>query len=93
MDSIALVLVATGIVAIIVGALQGRGPLATMRRLDQTAANLYRYEQWRGKRGGVEPEGPTGAEVMRARMRQRVMLWGAVAGTGVVLVVIGLLLA
>ena len=93
MDPTPLRLIAVGIVVIAVGSLQARGPLATIRRLDQTAANLDRYEKWRGKRAADEPEGPTGADVMRAQMRQRVILWGGVAATGVVLVLLGLFVA
>ena len=85
-----LALIATGIVAIVVGVLRMRGPLATIRQLDATAANLERYETWRGKQTGVEADGPTGADEMRAQMRQRMILWGAVAGGGIVLIVVGL---
>jgi len=85
-----LALIATGIVAIVVGVLRMRGPLATIRQLDATAANLERYETWRGKQTGVEADRPTGADEMRAQMRQRMILWGAVAGGGIVLIVVGL---
>jgi hypothetical protein len=90
MDIVGLALIVGGIAAIAVGILQVRGPLATIRRLDQTEANLERYETWRGRRTGVEADGPTGADVMRAQMRQRVLLWGVVIGAGAVLVVLGL---
>ncbi len=91
MDVVSLVLVAGGIVAIVVGALQARGPLATIRRLDETQANLSRYESWRGKQTGPQADGPTGADEMRSQMRQRVMLWGGVAAAGIVLVALGIL--
>ena len=91
MDIAGLALVAAGVVAIVIGALQVRGPLATIRQLDETAANLERYASWRGKQTGVEADGPTGADEMRAQMRQRVILWGAVAGGGIVLIVVGLI--
>jgi len=91
LDIAGLALIAAGIVAIVVGVLQVRGPLATIRQLDETAANLERYESWRGKQTGVEADGPTGADEMRAQMRQRVILWGAVAGGGIVLIVVGLI--
>lgn len=87
-----LLLIIGGIVAIAVAALQARGPLATIRHLDQTQANLDRYESWRGKQTGVEAEGPTGADVMRDQMRQRLMLWGALGAAGAVAIVVGLLL-
>ncbi len=92
MDVLSLVLIVGGIVAIVVAALQMRGPLATIRRLDETQANLDRYESWRGKHTGVEADGPTGADIMRQQMRQRLMVWGAVAVGGAVSVVLGLLL-
>jgi len=91
MDIVGLVLIIGGIAAIAVGALRVRGPLATIRRLDQTEANLARYETWRGRRTGVDADGPTGADEMRAQMRQRVLLWSAVIGAGVVAIVLGLL--
>jgi hypothetical protein len=91
MDMIGLLLIAGGIVAIVVAALQMRGPLATVRRLDEAQANIDRYETWRGKQTGPQADGPTGADVMRAQMRQRLMLWGVVAGAGVVAVFVGLI--
>jgi hypothetical protein len=90
MELLSLVLIAGGIVAIAVGALQIRGPLATIRRLDETEANLARYETWRGKQTGPQSDGPTGADEMRAQMRQRLTLWGVVTGAGVVSVIVGL---
>jgi hypothetical protein len=90
MEILGLVLIVGGIAAIIVAALQMRGPLATVRRLDETQANLERYETWRGKRTGVEAGGPTGADEMRAQMRRSLTLWGVVAGAGVVSIMVGL---
>jgi hypothetical protein len=90
-DLLGLLLIAAGATAIAVGALRVRGPLATIRRLDETEANLERYETWRGKRSAIEADGPTGADEMRALMRQRAMLWGALIGAGVVSVVVGLI--
>lgn len=92
MTVIGIVLVAAGIVAIIVAALQIRGPLGRIRQLDQTEANLARYESWRGKKVGVEADGPTGADIMRQQMRKQVMLWGGLAGVGVASIVIGLVI-
>jgi len=91
MDAISLVLIVGGVVAVVAGALQARGPLATIRHLDATQANLERYDSWRGKNSGVQADGPTGADIMRAQMRQRLLLWGAVIVAGVVAVVVGLL--
>ena len=91
MDPLALVLIIGGVVAIALGALRIRGPLATVRRLDETQANLDRYESWRGKQTGVQADGPTGADEMRAQMWQRVMIWGAVIGAGAVSIAVGLI--
>ncbi len=90
MDPVAIALIIAGIAAIAIGVWKVRGPLATIRRLDATEANLARYETWRGKHTTIEAEGPTGADEMRAQMRQRVLLWGVVVGAGVVAVVVGL---
>jgi hypothetical protein len=87
-----LVLVAGGALAIILGILRIRGPLATIRRLDATEADLARYEAWRGRSTAVEADGPTGADIMRDQMRQRVVMWGAVVAGGAVAVVAGLIL-
>jgi hypothetical protein len=87
-----LLLIVGGIAAIAIGALKVRGPLATIRHLDATEANLARYETWRGKQTGVQAEGPTGADIMRAQMRQRVLLWGGLIGVGIVAIVLGLVL-
>lgn len=91
MDALNLVLIVGGIVAIIVGAFQARGPLAAIRRLDEAEANIERYESWRGKQTGVQADGPTGADEMRAQMRQRLILWGVVIAAGVASVVLGLI--
>ena len=90
MDAFSLVLIVGGIVAIVVAAFQMRGPLATIRRLDEAQANIDRYESWRGKQTGPQADGPTGADEMRAQMRQRLIIWGVLAGAGVVSVLVGL---
>jgi hypothetical protein len=91
MTTLGLVLVAAGIALIALAAWMARVPLATIRHLDATAANLKRYDEWRGGRLEIEDAGPTGADVMRSQMRQRLLLWIAVGVAGAVLVVIGLL--
>jgi hypothetical protein len=91
MGILSILLIAGGIAAIVVGTLQMRGPLRTIRRLDEAEANLARYETWRGKQTGVDADGPTGADIMRQQMRQRLMIWGAVAVAGAVSIVLGLL--
>jgi hypothetical protein len=91
MGPLALLLIAAGIAAVAIGVLRIRGPMATIRRLDETAANLERYTSWRGRDTSVEAEGPTGADEMRSLMRQRAILWGALIVVGVVLLAAGLL--
>jgi hypothetical protein len=87
MELPSLLLIVAGVAAMAIGVLRIRGPLATIRHLDETEANLERYEQWRGKRTGPQADGPTGADVMRAEMRRRVILWGVLIGGGVVAIV------
>ncbi len=89
MDPVAIVLILAGIAAIAIGVWKVRGPLATIRRLDATEANLARYEMWRGKHTTIEADGPTGADEMRSLMRQRVLIWGVLIGAGIVAVVLG----
>jgi hypothetical protein len=91
MNPLALLLILGGVVAVAVGATRIRGPLATIRRLDETAANLERSTSWRGRDTSVEADGPTGADEMRALMRRHVTLWGALVVVGVVLVAVGLI--
>ena len=93
MQTLELVLIAGGVLAIVVAALQMRGPLAAIRRLDETQANIDRYESWRGKQTGPQADGPTGADEMRAQLRQRLYRWGVVAGVGAVLILIALISA
>jgi hypothetical protein len=90
---LALLLVALGLVAVVLGAVRIRGPLATIRRLDETAANLDRYDTWRGRSTDVRADGPTGADEMRALMRQRVLLWGGLIVLGGILILVGLIAA
>jgi hypothetical protein len=88
---LALLLIAAGAVAAVVGALRIREPLATIRRLDETAANLERYDTWRGRSSDVQADGPTGADEMRALMRRRAMLWGGLIILGGILILAGLI--
>jgi hypothetical protein len=89
---LAILLILAGGVAIAIGALRIRTPLATIRRLDATAADLERYDTWRGRSTDVDADGPTGADEMRALMRREGILWGGLIAAGVVLVVAGLAL-
>jgi hypothetical protein len=89
--TVGLVLVIAGVALIGLAVWMGRAPLATIRHLDATAANLKRYDDWRGGHRSIEDDGPTGADEMRAQMRQRLILWAIVGIVGIVLVIVGLL--
>jgi uncharacterized membrane protein HdeD (DUF308 family) len=88
-----LVLWLVGLALLGAGIAMIRGPLARYRQLQETEANLRKYEAWRGgsRRTAVEP-GVTGADVMKAQMRQRAQLWGGVAAAGIVLIVLGFII-
>ncbi len=72
------------------GIWQVRQPLAHYRSLEATAANLRRYDDWRG--GRVGDGSRTGADEMRDLLRNRVRLWAGVTIAGIVLVVLGFLI-
>jgi hypothetical protein len=86
-----LVLVAAGVVGLALGLLRIRAPLEHIRRLDETQANLDRYEAWRGRSTDVETDAPTGADEMRSLLRRRVAGWGIVCVVAVAAIVAGLL--
>lgn len=67
-----------------------RGPLARVSELDRLAENAKRYESWRGV--GNPPAGAheeTGADVMRAMLRRRVLMWAGLGVLGIILIVLG----
>jgi hypothetical protein len=92
MTTLGIVVAVAGVVALVVGLLRIRAPLAHIRRLDDTQANLERYEAWRGRSTDVEADGPTGADEMRQLLQRRVIGWGIVCVAGVAAIVVGLLL-
>jgi hypothetical protein len=79
-----------GIALVVAGAATIRRPMARLRDLEATQANLRRYESWRGggRRTSVDP-GVTGADVMRQVLRDQVRRWAIVIAAGVVLIVAG----
>ena len=91
MTTMGLVLVILGLAIIAIAAWLARRPLAAIRQLDATEANLKRYDEWRGGRHGDAPSGPTGADEMRAFMRQRLWILAGAGVVGAALVVLGLL--
>ena len=91
MTALGLVLVIAGVALIAGAAWLARAPIAMIRHLDATEANLKRYDEWRGGRR-TEPDdvGTTGADVMRAHLRRRLGILTGVGIVGGVLVVLGL---
>lgn len=93
MALVSLALWIGGAALIVLAVLQARGPYSRMSELDRLAANARRYDNWRGgRRTGADEGGTTGADIMRDMLRRKVLIWGAVAALGIVLVVIGFVL-
>ncbi len=91
MSVVNLVLWAAGIGLLVLAALRVKGPLERRRALDETTANLQRYDEWRGNRLRPEPGQRTGADEMRDELSRQVRLWGGVGAAGIVLIVAGFL--
>ena len=85
-------LVAGGIVVAAIGFLRAREPWRRYRDLQAQDENAARYRAWRGGPAS-EVDGKTGASVAMELFRRRARTWAAVAAVGIVLVVVGLVLA
>ena len=93
MSLVNLGLLVVGVVLIGVGGLRARGPYQRAQALRANEENLRRYENWRGGgRRTAADEGPSSAELMREELMGQVRRWGALAGVGFVLVLLGVLL-
>jgi hypothetical protein len=80
----------SGVVLLAVAVASVRQPLARIRELDATDANLRRYEDWRGGRRTAVPRAEvTGADILRAHLRGRLTRWAIVGAVGVALIVAG----
>lgn len=86
-----IVLLVAGIALVAIGLVTIRGPLARLRALEATQANLARYDDWRGSRLRPEPGERTGADLMAAVLRRAVIVRGALVAVGGVLLLAGLL--
>jgi hypothetical protein len=86
-----IVLWIAGLALLVIGIAQTRAPLARYRSLRATQENLKRYDEWRGNRLTPSDGEKTGADEMMEVLRQRTLLWGAVAVIGVILIVAGFL--
>jgi hypothetical protein len=82
-------LIAMGVVLVGIGLWRARGPYLRSRELRAHLANLDRYETWRGNRPELPERGPDSGTLMVIELRRQVRLWLAVAGVGVLLVVLG----
>lgn len=78
-----------GALLIVLAVFQARGPFSRMAELDRLADNSRRYDSWRGGRRGDDDAETTGADIMRQMLRRRVLLWAAVAGAGMLLILAG----
>ena len=76
-----------GAVLIAAGYLQARGPWARYGELRSQAANIARYEGWRGTR--LRSEGPSAADLLAEQLLRRARLWALVAVVGFGLVFAG----
>jgi hypothetical protein len=81
----------SGVALVVIGVLRVRPALARQRELRATQANLARYDDWRGNRIRREPGERTGADEMLDLLRRQILLWGGLAATGVILIVVGFL--
>jgi hypothetical protein len=91
MSFLNLLLWVAGVALLAVGVVRVRLPLAKRRALDETTANLARYDEWRGNRLRPDPGERTGADEMRDMLRRQTLLWSGVAVAGVVCIVLGFL--
>jgi hypothetical protein len=82
-----LALLAAGVVLIVIGGAQARGPWRRYQAMREQQANIARYESWRGGVRGA-PNEKTGASVMLQELRRRTQIWGGVLLAGFVLVVL-----
>jgi hypothetical protein len=84
-----LLLAVIGAILVVIGVARARGPWGRYRALKSQEENIARYEAWRG---GLRDTGPTGASVAMDMLRSRVRRDAAIAGAGIVAVLIGLFL-
>jgi len=84
-----LAIAAAGVVLVAIGLARARGPWGRYRALKAQEQNIARYEAWRG---GLRDTGPTGASVAIEMLRSRLRIDAAIAGVGVVAVLVGLFL-
>jgi len=84
-----LALIALGVAAMAAGYARARGPWARYQALKAQDQNIARYESWRG---GLRDSGPTGASVAMEILRKQARDGAIIAGAGVAIAIVGLLL-
>ncbi|HTS14929.1 MAG TPA: hypothetical protein VMH24_04625 [Candidatus Sulfotelmatobacter sp.] len=89
MGPLALLFILGGLAALGFGLWRAWGSWQRWRTLLAHEANLRRYDSWRGGRPPADA-GPSSADLMAAEFRGQVMRWGALAVTGLVLIVVAL---
>jgi hypothetical protein len=89
MEMVSIGLWIAGAILVIVAVFQARGPFSRLSELDRLADNARRYDSWRGSRRAGDDQPTTGADIMRQLLRRRVLLWAAVAGAGVLIILAG----
>jgi len=82
-------LIALGVAATAFGYSRARGPWGRYQALKAQDENIARYESWRG---GLRDSGTTGASVAMQILRQQARNGALIAGVGIALVLVGLLL-
>ncbi len=90
MGLLGLALIALGVVAMAVGYARARGPWARYQALKLQDQNIARYESWRG---GLRDAGTTGASVAMDILRKQARDGALIAVAGVVIAIVGFLLA
>jgi hypothetical protein len=89
MTAVNVALWLAGAALIAVGYTRARGPWARYQALREQDANAARYNAWRG--GIRDDPSTTGASVAMQLLRREWQQWAAVAGAGIVLIVVGFL--
>jgi len=92
MSLVGYALAVVGVVLFALGYARAREPWRRYRALRAQDENASRYRAWRGGPSSAADE-KTGASVAMALLRREARTWAAVAAVGVVLVVVGFVVA
>ena len=92
MSLLGYALAVVGVVLFALGYARAREPWRRYRALRAQDENASRYRAWRGGPSSAADE-KTGASVAMALLRRETRTWAAVAAIGVVLVVVGFVVA